>query len=37
MDSSAAIASIVGVNYRVQLQENASDPTWKVGYVMLWS
>lgn len=33
----AAIASIVGVNYRVQLQENASDPTWKVGYVMLWS
>ena len=35
--SSAAIASILSLTYRVQLQHDASDVTWKVGYVLLWS
>ncbi|PQE16342.1 hypothetical protein CJF32_00006214 [Rutstroemia sp. NJR-2017a WRK4] len=34
---SAAIASIVSLYYRVKLQKDGSDPTWKVGYVLLWA
>ena len=35
--SSAAIASILSLYYRVQLQEHLNDPTWNVGYVLLWA
>ncbi|CAD6566657.1 MAG: hypothetical protein ASARMPREDX12_008782 [Alectoria sarmentosa] len=33
----AAIASVVSLYYRVQLQDKLSDPTWNVGYVSLWA
>ncbi|MCJ1379010.1 hypothetical protein MMC17_002109 [Xylographa soralifera] len=33
----AAIASTVSLYYRVQLQEDFSDPTWNIGYVLLWA
>ncbi|KAF1975825.1 hypothetical protein BU23DRAFT_579032 [Bimuria novae-zelandiae CBS 107.79] len=32
-----AIASVVSLYYRVQLQNEPTDTTWKVGYVLLWS
>ncbi|MCJ1400967.1 hypothetical protein MMC11_004178 [Xylographa trunciseda] len=33
----AAIASTVSLYYRIQLQDNFSDPTWGIGYVLLWA
>ncbi|KAF2023420.1 hypothetical protein EK21DRAFT_94936 [Setomelanomma holmii] len=32
-----AVASIVSLHYRVQIQNDMSDVTWKVGFVLLWS
>jgi len=33
----AAVASVVTLYYRVKIQSDLSDVTWKVGYVLLWS
>jgi hypothetical protein len=34
---SATAASMASLYYRVELQNDTSDATWKVGYVLLWS
>ncbi|CAD6444964.1 62363eee-ebac-4559-95b9-02bf3d28c070 [Sclerotinia trifoliorum] len=36
-DRRAAIASMINLYYRVKLQSDPSDATWKVGYVLLWT
>jgi hypothetical protein len=28
---------VVGLYYRIRIQEDLSDVTWKVGYVLLWT
>lgn len=33
----AAIASMINLYYRVKLQNDPTDTTWKVGYVVLWT
>jgi hypothetical protein len=33
----AAVASVVTLYYRVKIQSDLADVTWKVGYVLLWS
>lgn len=35
--SRGAIASIVSLCYRVQLQNDSTDASWRVRYVLLWT
>ena len=34
---SAAIASTISLYYRIKLEENISDLTWYIGYVLMWA